>query len=267
MATIHCKACGASYHYEKEGCCPKCGAYNRPPKRERVNADGTVQHMTDAAYEKRQHAQGKVCFEEKECYEDQARTGVKKQSGAHAASADSFDRVQSAAAVQTARKASGKKSVGRRAILIVLALLGAFGGGLIENYLDRDKTPAFEPEPEVIVEPADVDLSWANAAMGEELTLVDGSVLTVRAVGVDDDRISLYLETDFADSDHTVYPVLACLDRRGDEVYLDDFTTEWDEDIILHFSTDGWTDLEPLYLSLEEWDDQDDLNTWYIALR
>ena len=84
MATIHCKACGAVYRYEKEGCCPNCGAYNRPPKRERVNADGTVQHMTDAAYERRQHAQGKVCFEEKECheekvcYEDQARQGTRR---------------------------------------------------------------------------------------------------------------------------------------------------------------------------------------------
>ena len=70
MATIRCKACGKIYSYEKEGCCPGCGAYNRPPKRERVNADGTIQHMTDAAYEKRSKAAGKVCFEEKECYEE-----------------------------------------------------------------------------------------------------------------------------------------------------------------------------------------------------
>jgi len=73
VAVIHCKACGASYHYEKEGCCPNCGAYNRPPKRNRVTAEGTVQHMTDAAYVKRKYEQVKVCFEEKECYEDQAR--------------------------------------------------------------------------------------------------------------------------------------------------------------------------------------------------
>lgn len=31
MATVHCKACGKSYNYEKNGCCPECGAYNRPP--------------------------------------------------------------------------------------------------------------------------------------------------------------------------------------------------------------------------------------------
>ena len=70
MANIHCRACGTIYRYEKEGCCPNCGAYNRPPKRERVNADGTVQHMTDEAYEKRQKDHGKVCFEKKECYEE-----------------------------------------------------------------------------------------------------------------------------------------------------------------------------------------------------
>ncbi len=94
MATIHCKACGTIYRYEKEGCCPNCGAYNRPPKRESVRSDGTVQHMTDAAFEKRQHhAQGKVCFEQKECheekvcYEDQARQGSRSGSAPRPAGA------------------------------------------------------------------------------------------------------------------------------------------------------------------------------------
>ena len=36
MATVHCKACGKSYSYEENGCCPSCGAYNRPPRRETV---------------------------------------------------------------------------------------------------------------------------------------------------------------------------------------------------------------------------------------
>lgn len=48
MATVHCKACGKSYNYEKNGCCPECGAYNRPPRRERVDADGTVHHLDGA---------------------------------------------------------------------------------------------------------------------------------------------------------------------------------------------------------------------------
>lgn len=68
MATIHCKACGKSYNYEKNGCCPECGAYNRPPRRERVDADGTVHHLT--GQERRSVPRGgKVCFEKKECHE------------------------------------------------------------------------------------------------------------------------------------------------------------------------------------------------------
>ena len=47
MATVHCKACGKSYSYEENGCCPSCGAYNRPPRRETVEADGTVHHLDD----------------------------------------------------------------------------------------------------------------------------------------------------------------------------------------------------------------------------
>ena len=27
MASIRCKACGCTYDYNKEGMCPKCGAY------------------------------------------------------------------------------------------------------------------------------------------------------------------------------------------------------------------------------------------------
>ena len=46
MAMVQCKACGKIYDYEKNGCCPSCGAYNRPPRRERVDADGTVPHLT-----------------------------------------------------------------------------------------------------------------------------------------------------------------------------------------------------------------------------
>ena len=113
MAAIRCKACGRLYDYRKEGCCPGCGAYNRPPKRERVNIDGTVQHMTDAAYERRQHAQGKVCFEEKECYEkkeshsqkvcyeDQARHGNRSTA------AKSTDAPLYAKPAQTAREYHG----------------------------------------------------------------------------------------------------------------------------------------------------------------
>ena len=63
MASIRCKACGKAYDYRKEGFCPKCGAYNRPPRQEWVDAEGTVHYA----------GQEKECYEEKVCYEEQTR--------------------------------------------------------------------------------------------------------------------------------------------------------------------------------------------------
>ena len=141
MATIHCKACGATYHYEKEGCCPSCGAYNRPPKRERVNADGTVQHMTDAAYEKRQHARDKVCFEEKECYEekvcyeDQARQGNTRRTVPQGNTApkptgpvphSKFPQTQSTPVQRTPAKQNSGSPVGCLVTFIMVAILLGF---------------------------------------------------------------------------------------------------------------------------------------------
>ena len=63
MASIRCKACGKTYDYRKEGFCPKCGAYNRPPRQEWVDAEGTVHYA----------GQEKECHEEKVYYEEQTR--------------------------------------------------------------------------------------------------------------------------------------------------------------------------------------------------
>ena len=71
MANVHCQSCGRTYDYEKYGCCPNCGAYNRRPRREWVDVDGTVHHgaskQEKVCYEK------KTCYEKKVCFEDEAR--------------------------------------------------------------------------------------------------------------------------------------------------------------------------------------------------
>ena len=59
MPAIRCKACGKTYD-SREGFCPKCGAYNRPPCREWVDAGGDVHYAE----------QEKVCYEQKECHEE-----------------------------------------------------------------------------------------------------------------------------------------------------------------------------------------------------
>lgn len=59
MPAIRCKACGKTYD-SREGFCPKCSAYNRPPRREWVDAGGDVHYAE----------QEKVCYEQKECHEE-----------------------------------------------------------------------------------------------------------------------------------------------------------------------------------------------------
>ena len=76
MPNIRCKTCGRTYSYEKQGMCPKCGAYNRPPRRERVDPDGSVHYLDDRSAITGvvpNHPRDKVCFEEKVCYEEQAK--------------------------------------------------------------------------------------------------------------------------------------------------------------------------------------------------
>lgn len=77
MPTIRCAACGKHYDYRQEGCCPRCGAYNRPPRREWVEADGSVHHGAPSE---------KVCYEKKVCFEEQTRKPRKKPSAPRAAS-------------------------------------------------------------------------------------------------------------------------------------------------------------------------------------
>ena len=78
MTLIKCKACNKRYDYHEHGCCPGCGAYNRPPQRNRVGSDGVVHRMSDADFfnntaKRRSSQNGKVCFEQDVCFEDQAR--------------------------------------------------------------------------------------------------------------------------------------------------------------------------------------------------
>ena len=78
MVMVKCKACGKRYDYKQHGCCPSCGAYNRPPQRNRVGADGVVYHMSDKDFlnnsVQRRRSQGsKACFEQDVCYEEQAK--------------------------------------------------------------------------------------------------------------------------------------------------------------------------------------------------
>ena len=68
MAMIRCKACGKAYD-AREGFCPQCGAYNRPPRQEWVDAQGTIHY----AEQEKECYERKECHEKKVCYEEQTR--------------------------------------------------------------------------------------------------------------------------------------------------------------------------------------------------
>lgn len=72
MPAIRCKACGKTYD-SREGFCPKCGAYNRPPRRERVDPDGSIHYLEPRDAAVPPHRGKKVCYEQKTCYEEQTR--------------------------------------------------------------------------------------------------------------------------------------------------------------------------------------------------
>ena len=42
MQKVRCYECGRQYDYDEDGFCPRCGAFNQPPRETLVSADGTV---------------------------------------------------------------------------------------------------------------------------------------------------------------------------------------------------------------------------------
>ena len=42
MYKIRCSECGRSYDYDEDAFCPRCGAFNQPPKSALINAAGEV---------------------------------------------------------------------------------------------------------------------------------------------------------------------------------------------------------------------------------
>lgn len=42
MIKVSCYECGRAYDYEEDAFCPKCGAFNQPPRSARIGADGSV---------------------------------------------------------------------------------------------------------------------------------------------------------------------------------------------------------------------------------
>ena len=42
MQRVKCEECGKVYNFDMDDFCPRCGAFNQPPKASAINADGSV---------------------------------------------------------------------------------------------------------------------------------------------------------------------------------------------------------------------------------
>ena len=115
--TVKCKNCAKRYNYREHGCCPECGAYNRPPQWDRVAADGTIYHVSDEDFlenteERRRSMTGKVCFDRSEHEHQTVKTSSKEE----------IDVAQLAAHIEKAvkRRAKSVKKSGKSAVIIAV---------------------------------------------------------------------------------------------------------------------------------------------------
>ncbi|MBQ6914124.1 MAG: hypothetical protein IJQ65_00260 [Kiritimatiellae bacterium] len=253
MILVKCRSCGRQYDYAKDDCCPRCGAYNRPPRHERVDADGTVHHLTDAEYAARGHAvTEKVCFEEKTCFEDEARPKASRRKRA---------------ANPAVNPAEQSKKTGL-VIALLLAVILPCAAVIVRNAASEPQIeePLYDFGEMVVTEPDDAYHVTLDTFEAE-----DGSVFTLLGWRRADDEIVIDLDVEFADTDHEFYASLDCVDAEGNVVTLTGFTTDESGGSIvsLCFAAEDDTPLPlfPLTFTVEEWGDGDaPVSLWEAAL-
>ena len=159
MQIICCKACGKRYDYLTQGCCPKCGAYNRPPRREWVDPDGSVR--TEPRQTSAQPKPGKVCYEHKS-------TTTKAKSAPKVS-------VHTPLTKKSSKKSSG--AIGVIIFAVVMVLSFVFNSGILDGDIGTGSDVAFD-----------------NVSCGESVSWDDGE-MTVYGYLRDEDG-SLYVALD-----------------------------------------------------------------------
>ena len=76
MRRVKCEECGKVYNFDVDDFCPRCGAFNQPPKASAINADGSVIRL-DGINEKN-HAGSFVHEELHEENRERRRMGLSK---------------------------------------------------------------------------------------------------------------------------------------------------------------------------------------------
>lgn len=242
MATIRCRSCGRIYDYNKQDMCPKCGAYNRPPHRERVDPDGTVHFVEDQSIPPRR---GKVCYEEKTCYEDQTRRGSREKAGhtgSGSARAQEWENTKNSVN-RAVNHVSGMNAQSRgRAVVLIVAAVSVLISliGSCQTHLSYTS----EPEPGWSVEPAtEITDPTDTYRFGCAFELM-GQTGTVTEVGTSGQRIMITVEG--LEPDTYYPPYLVAYDSDG---YFVDLAspaeiTDWDSGTTYTYDRDDMTGLE-----------------------
>ena len=137
MVKITCQACGRRYDYAKEGLCPNCGAYNRPPRRETVDANGEIHHLNIT--EEMTPPQGKVCYEAQECHEDAVRKVRPRKSGGYRKRSLPHEKIAAKASDYSGKKKKAQMiAIGAALLSVVTTLIG--------NLTAKSETVFPEPE-------------------------------------------------------------------------------------------------------------------------
>lgn len=239
MASVHCKACGKTYSYEKHGCCPSCGAYNRPPRREQVWADGTVHHLTERDRKPLPHGD-KVCYERET-----------ERHGNAAATAEQW--LHKAQDGLTSLRSGKRQSLGGMLIagLIALGVVLSISMGGNVSYTEH---PTTEPAEDLFTDLTE-EAEWMGAVVWADLVSAEDNLCHV-VLSMDDtlqlhallDTLGLYPELYIEDrwgGSCSMYPYV--LDKQEDESWLleyplpDGWGPEYGTSAELWFyDEDGW---------------------------
>lgn len=197
MAMIHCKACGKVYGYEKHGCCPSCGAYNRPPRREQVQADGTVHHLTERDRSPLPHG-------DKVCYEQQT-----ERSGGAAKAEQWLHRAQEGLGGAKSNKFVPGVIGLLVAVVISSVIMSAAGGGSSPVVTPEPWQPEPEPDIQLPTDPT-ADAVWMGDDVWAEVTAMEDDLCCVELTMADEQQLTKLLE------EMGLYPELLIEDVWGE---------------------------------------------------
>lgn len=255
MASIRCKACGCTYDYNKEGMCPKCGAYNRPPRRERVDPDGSIHYLEphDAAVPP--HRGKKVCYEQKTCYEEQTRR-PRQPAGTGETDdlcAQEWENLKGSVQRLRARYQTMDKkqrgNVGKIIIAVVTGLVLLLNSCNIHREYNVPDEPDCSEDSSVVAVP---EPTYAGYQMNEWFDLLDCSVAVTDAF-LGDDGIAVTVEGLPEDA---FEPGLSAYGTDGSiySTYPMEFTRQDDIDVITYdrYFLEDVPQLDGLFLTFDE---------------